>query len=363
MRPLKRIGVLTGGGDCPGLSALVRGIARPAVSHFGATVIGILGGFEGLVEGKMRELPAKEVMGSVSPGGAMLGTSDKGDPFHFPIQTQQGIDILDCSEDAVRNCRDWNLDALIAIGGDGTMHIVDKFTDLGLNLIGVPKTIDNDLAGTDTSFGHDSAVRIATDAIDRIQTTESVHYRVLVVEVMGRYAGWIALGAGLAGGADVILIPEIPFQWEKACDHVVKRGKQGARLSIICVSEGARPAGGEIVEKENEVGRTDPSRRGGIGDLVGRRIAEMTGLDTRVTVLGQLQRGGDPTAFDRILANRFGAKAVELASQEQSGHMVSLRGTEVVAVPVREATQKIRTVPLDSQLLFAARAVGTCFGE
>ena len=363
MRPLKRIGVLTGGGDCPGLSALVLGIARPAVSHFGATVIGILGGFEGLVEGKMRELPAKEVMGSAISGGAMLGTSDKGDPFHFPIQTQQGIDILDCSEDAVRNCRDWNLDALIAIGGDGTMHIVDKFTDLGLNLIGVPKTIDNDLAGTDASFGHDSAVRIATDAIDRIQTTESVHYTVLVVEVMGRYAGWIALGAGLAGGADAILIPEIPFKWEKVCEHVVRRGKQGSRSSVICVSEGARPAGGEIVEKENEVGSSDPSPRGGIGDLVGRRIAEMTGLDTRVTVLGQLQRGGDPTAFDRILANRFGAKAVELASQEQSGHMVSLRGTEVVAVPVREATQKIRTVPLDSQLLFAARAVGTCFGE
>ena len=363
MKSLKRIGVLTGGGDCPGLNAVIRGIAKPAMSYFGATVVGVLDGFEGLVEGRMRELVPRDVSGIVNLGGTILGTSNKGDPFHFPVETPQGIDILDCSENAIRNYRDWNLDALIAIGGDGTMHIVDKFTDLGLNLIGVPKTIDNDLSATDVTFGYDSAVTVATEAIDRLHTTGSAHHRVMVIEVMGRYAGWIALGSGLAGGADVILIPEIPFQWEKICQHVLKRGRTGSKFSIICVAEGAKPSEGGLVVREQDSKRTDPIRLGGIGEVVGAKIAEMTGLETRVTVLGHLQRGGSPTPYDRILASKYGTKALELASEGKFGHMASLRGTEVTSVPIKEAILKLKTVPLDSQLVRAARAVGTSFGD
>ena len=363
MKPLKRIGVLTGGGDCPGLNAVIRGIAKPAISHHGATVIGVLDGFEGLVEGRMRELVPRDVSGIVNLGGTILGTSNKGDPFHYPVETPQGVDILDCSENAIRNYRDWNLDALIAIGGDGTMHIVDKFTDLGLNLIGVPKTIDNDLSATDVTFGYDSAVTVATEAIDRLHTTGSAHHRVMVIEVMGRYAGWIALGSGLAGGADVILIPEIPFRWEKICEHVIKRGKHGSRFSIICVAEGAKPAEGDLVVREKDSKRTDPIRLGGIGELVGAKISEMTGLETRVTVLGHLQRGGSPTPYDRILATKYGWKAIELAYEQKFGHMVSLKGNEVTSVPIKDAILKLKTVPPDSQVVMAARAVGTSFGD
>jgi 6-phosphofructokinase 1 len=363
MKPLKRIGVLTGGGDCPGLNAVIRGIAKPAISHYGAMVVGILDGFEGLVEGRMRELVPRDVSGIVNLGGTILGTSNKGDPFHFPVKTPHGVDILDCSDSAIQNYRDWHLDALIAIGGDGTMHIVDKFTELGLNLVGVPKTIDNDLSATDVTFGYDSAVTVATEAIDRLHTTGSAHHRVMVIEVMGRYAGWIALGSGLAGGADVILIPEIPFRWERICDHVVKRGKHGSRFSIICVAEGAKPVDGDLVVRENDSKRTDPIRLGGIGELVGAKVNEMTGLETRVTVLGHLQRGGSPSPYDRILATKYGWKAIELAYEMKFGHMVSLRGNDVTSVPVKEAILKLRTVPPDAQIVMAARAVGSSFGD
>jgi ATP-dependent phosphofructokinase / diphosphate-dependent phosphofructokinase len=360
---LKRIGILTGGGDCPGLNAVIRSIAKPAMTQFGCTVIGILDGFEGLVEGRMRELTPRDVAGIVNVGGTILGTSNKGNPFQFPVETPKGIEVLDYSSQAIQNYRDWNLDALIAIGGDGTMHIVDRFTELGLNFIGVPKTIDNDLSATDVTFGYDSAVWVATEAIDRLHTTASAHHRVMVVEVMGRYAGWIALGSGIAGGADMILIPEIPFKWEKVYEHVLLRSKRGNRFSIICVAEGAKPVEGNVVVKEMDEKRTDPVRLGGIGDLVGRKIEKATGLETRVVVLGHVLRGGSPTPYDRILATRYGAVALELAEQGKFGYMVSLRGTGVVSVPVKEAILKLRTVPLDSQYITSARAVGTAFGD
>ncbi|RPI03984.1 MAG: ATP-dependent 6-phosphofructokinase [Ignavibacteriae bacterium] len=360
---LKRIGILTGGGDCPGLNAVIRSIAKPAMTRYQSTVIGILDGFEGLVEGRMKELTPKDVGGIVNMGGTILGTSNKGNPFQFPVETPQGIDVLDYSNHAIQNYRDWNLDALIAVGGDGTMHIVDRFTELGLNFIGVPKTIDNDLSATDVTFGYDSAVSVATEAIDRLHTTASSHHRVMVVEVMGRYAGWIALGAGIAGGADGILIPEIPFQWEKVFEHVLLRSKSGNRFSIICVAEGAKPAEGSVVVREMDKKRTDPIRLGGIGDLVGRKIEENTGLETRVVVLGHVLRGGSPTAYDRILATRYGAKALELAAEGNFGTMVCLRGTEVGAVPVKDAILHLRTVPLDSQYIQTAKMVGTSFGD
>ena len=360
-KKLKKVGILTGGGDCPGLNAVIRSIAKPAMS-IGAEVIGIQDGFEGLVEGRARELKPKDVKGIVNLGGTILGTSNKGNPFQYPVETPRGIEVYDYSQNAIRNYKDWELDALFAIGGDGTMHIVDRFTDLGLQMVGIPKTIDNDLAATDMTFGYDSAMSVAAEAIDRLHSTGSAHHRVMVIEVMGRYAGWIAIGAGLAGGADVILIPEMPFVWEKVYEHVLRRGKMGSRFSIVCVAEGAKPSDGDLVVKEHDAKRTDPLRLGGIGDLVGRKIEDETGLETRVTVLGHVQRGGSPTAFDRVLATKFGSMALQIAAEGKFGHMVSLRGQDVTDVPVKDAILKLRTVPEDSQLIMAAKSVGTSFG-
>jgi len=359
---LKRIGILTGGGDCPGLNAVIRSIAKPAMSHFGSTVIGIIDGYEGMVEGRARELTPMDVLGIVNQGGTILGTSNKGDPFHFPMGERNNVRIVDASDQVIDHYRNLKLDVLFTIGGDGTQIIAHKLSGMGLNVIGVPKTIDNDLDATDMTFGHDSARAVATDAIDRLQTTASAHHRVMVMETMGRYAGWIALGAGVAGGADIILIPEIPFSWDAVFDAVLKRSK-GAKFSIISVAEGAKPRGGEVSVKEMDKKRTDPVRLGGIGELVAKRIEDETGLETRVTVLGHVQRGGSPTAYDRILATRFGAAALQSASAGEFGKMVSLQRNQVVSVDLKDAIGKQRVVAPDSQLVFAARAVGTCFGD
>jgi 6-phosphofructokinase 1 len=359
---LKRIGILTGGGDCPGLNAVIRSVAKPAMAHFNATVVGILDGYEGMVEGRSRELSPLDVAGIINLGGTILGTSNKGDPFHFPMGGGKTPRIVDASKEVVETYRNLKLDALITIGGDGTQIIAHKLSQMGLNIIGVPKTIDNDLDATDITFGHDSARAVATEAIDRLQTTASAHHRVIVVETMGRYAGWIALGAGVAGGADIILIPEIPFQWDKVFEAVLKRSK-GAKFSIISIAEGAKPFGGDVSVREMDSKRTDPMRLGGVAELVAKRIEDETGLETRVTVLGHVQRGGSPTAFDRILATRFGTVGLEAASRGEFGVMASLRQNNVVTVPLKDAVGKQRLVPPDSQLVFAARAVGTCLGD
>jgi 6-phosphofructokinase len=254
---VRRIGVLTGGGDCPGLNAVIRGVTKPA-QDYGMTVFGILDGFEGFVEGKARELRNEDVSGILSRGGTILGSSNKGDPFHWPVEKDGNIEIVDRSQNVLQNYKAWELDAVIAIGGDGTMHICNELMNMGINIIGVPKTIDNDLDATDMTFGHDSAVYVVSMALDRLHTTASSHHRVMVVEVMGRYAGWIALHGGLAGGADVILIPEIPFSWESVYAKIHKRELQGKRFSLVCVAEGAKPLGGEFVTKGTDVKRTDP---------------------------------------------------------------------------------------------------------
>lgn len=362
MPPLRTIGILTGGGDCPGLNAVIRSVAKPAMSYFNSKVVGILDGFEGLVEGRMRELTRIDVSGIINLGGTILGTSNKGDPFRYPKQTPAGISIEDCSDKALEHYHAWGLDAMFVIGGDGTMNIAHRFVKMGMNIVGIPKTIDNDLEATDQTFGYDSALAVATDAIDRLQTTASAHHRVMVMEVMGRYAGWIALGAGVSGGADIILIPEIPFKWQKVFDTVVERSK-GARFSIICVAEGAKPEGGDIVVIEKDAKRTDPVRLGGIGNLVAQRIEKETALESRVTVLGHLQRGGSPTAFDRILGTRYGAQALLAASRGEFDCMVSLRGRDIVTVKLEDAIKRQRLVPPDHQLILAARAVGTSFGD
>jgi 6-phosphofructokinase 1 len=361
-KKVHRIGIITGGGDCPGLNAVIRGVTKPA-QDYGMNVFGILDGFEGLVEGKAKELNNDDVSGILSIGGTILGSSNKGDPFHWPVETNSKIDVIDKSQDALKNYNAWGLDAIIAIGGDGTMHICNKLTKMGMNVIGVPKTIDNDLDATDITFGHYSAVYVVSMALDRLHTTASSHHRVIVVEVMGRYAGWIALNGGLSGGADIILIPEIPFVWDNVYKKIRERELMGKRFSLVCVAEGAKPLGGEIVIKGKDKKRTDPIQLGGIAKLVADNIEKNTQRETRVTVLGHLQRGGSPTPFDRILATKFGAFAIELATEKKFGRMVALKGSEVKNVKIEDAISRQKLVKPNNQAVKAARAVGISFGE
>jgi 6-phosphofructokinase 1 len=346
------------------LNAVIRAVAKSAMNEGGYEVIGIEDGFEGLVEGRMRHLRNQDVSGILTAGGTILGTSNKGDPWHYPIKGADGkVTIQDTSRQAMDHYREWGLDALITIGGDGTMTISSKLMELGANIVGVPKTIDNDLAATDLTFGHDSAVYVATEAIDRLHTTASSHHRVMIIELMGRYAGWIALSAGLAGGADVILIPEIPFQWDHVFHKLIERSRHGKRFSIICVAEGARhPDCGEIVKAYDQK-RTDAKQLGGIGEYVAKQITEHTDLETRVTVLGHLQRGGSPTPFDRILATEFGVAACWLAMKGTFGQMVALHGNKVEAVPIKDAIVHLKLVTPQTQKVLAARSVGTSFGD
>jgi len=361
-KEVRKIGILTGGGDCPGLNAVIRGVTKPAQDH-GMTVFGILDGFEGFVEGKTVELRNEDVSGILSRGGTILGSSNKGDPFHWPVEKDGKIEIVNKSQNVLRNYKALDLDAVIAIGGDGTMHICNKLMQMGINVVGVPKTIDNDLDATDVTFGHDSAVYVVSMALDRLHTTASSHHRVIVLEVMGRYAGWIALHGGLAGGADLILIPEIPFPWENVYDKIHKRELKGKRFSLVCVAEGAKPIGGQLVTKGTDVKRTDPIQLGGIGKVVADNIEKNTGRETRVTVLGHLQRGGSPTPYDRILATKFGAFAISLAAKKKFGKMASLRGNEIVEVDIADAISKQKLVKPDNQAVLAARAVGISFGD
>lgn len=359
---IKRIGLLTGGGDCPGLNAVIRGVTKPA-QDYGMTVVGITDGFEGFVEGRARELYNKDVSGILSTGGTILGSSNKGDPFHWPVERDGKIEIMDKSADVLKNYEAWKLDALIAIGGDGTMHIGNKLSKMGINVVGVPKTIDNDLEATDLTFGHDSAVFVVSEALDRLHTTASSHHRVIVVEAMGRYAGWIALNGGLAGGADVILIPEISFKWEKVYEKITARSMMGKKFSIVCVAEGAKPQDGGLIIKGTDIKRTDPVQLGGIAEVVSKRIEENTGRETRYTVLGHLQRGGSPTPYDRILASKFGYFAIKLVAEKKFARMVSLKGNEIKNVKIEDAISKQKLVQADTQAVQCAKALGVAFGD
>ena len=359
----RRIGILTGGGDCPGLNAVIRAVAKPAIYEHRQAVFGIQDGYAGLVEGRMTELTERDVSGILSLGGTILGSSNKADPFHYPYTNHDGeTEIVDASAKALKNVKGWGLDAIVAIGGDGSMHIARALGDLGVNVVGVPKTIDNDLAGTDLTFGFDSAVYVATEAIDRLHTTASSHHRVMVIELMGRYAGWITLHAGLAGGADVILIPEIPFEWSAVFDRVIERSTRGKRFSIVAVSEGAKPIGGDVTVKSYDEKRTDAKQLGGVGEVVAQRIAQETGLESRTTVLGHLQRGGSPTPFDRVLATRFGVHACRLVAANEFGRMAALKGDAITDIAIADAVSKQKLVEPDGEIVTAAKAVGTSFG-
>ncbi|MEL7568169.1 MAG: ATP-dependent 6-phosphofructokinase [Dehalobacterium sp.] len=359
-----RIGVLTGGGDCPGLNAVIRAVVKTAVSDYGMEVLGIKDGYKGLVEEELIPLGIEQVAGILPKGGTILGTTNRDSPFRYRVRTNDQDVYLDKSDQAIEVIKGNGLEALIVIGGDGTLTIAQKFFERGINVIGVPKTIDNDLSATDMTFGFDTAVMTATEAIDKLHTTAESHHRVMIVEVMGRDAGWIALHAGLAGGADVILIPEIPFAIEKVCAKIKERNDRGRHFSIVVAAEGAVPLGGEQVTSGiNEGNIYNPVKLGGIGKFVQEKITEYSGHETRVTVLGHLQRGGSPTAFDRILATRYGSAAVHALAREESAVMVCLKGQEVTTVPLQEAVKQLKRVPVEGDLVKTAKSVGISFGE
>jgi len=356
----KRIGILTGGGDAPGLNAVIRAAVKSAANHQ-CEVIGLEDSFDGLIEpDRWRRLTPRDVTGILRIGGTILGTANRGNPFADKIQTTAGL--RDYAARCVEMYHHLTLDALIVIGGDGTLAIANEFYKQGLPIVGVPKTIDNDIVETTNTFGFDTAVSFATDAIDRLHTTAEAHHRVMVVEVMGRYAGWIALYAGVAGGADVVLIPEIPFDIEKVAAKIRLRESHGARFSIVVVAEGAKPLGGQVsLVKEGAGGYVE--RLGGVGARVAAALEPLTGKETRNVVLGHLQRGGAPTSFDRLLATRFGARAVELVLAGTFGHMVAFHPPDIVAVPLDKVVGRTRNVPVDFDVVRTARAVGISLGD
>jgi phosphofructokinase-like protein len=330
-----RIGVLTGGGDCPGLNAVIRAVVRKGTEVYGHEFVGFRDGWKGPLEGITMELAVPQVRGILPRGGTILGSSRTN-----PIKVDGGIERI------TKNLSDLGIDALIAIGGEDTLGVATALAAAGLNVVGVPKTIDNDLSATDYTFGFDTAVQIAVDAIDRLHTTAESHHRALIVEVMGRHAGWIALHSGLAGGANVILIPERPFDIDQVCTYVRQRFERQFS-PIIVVAEGALPVAGSIEVQETQLDAFGHARLGGIGQLLEREIEARTGFESRQTVLGHVQRGGTPTAYDRVLATRFGLHAIDAVHEGDSGVMVALRGTDIVRVPLAEATKELKTVPLE----------------
>jgi 6-phosphofructokinase 1 len=359
---IRRIAVNTGGGDAPGLNAVIRSIVLSALRR-GWEVLGIRKGYEGLLDtSKIIQLDRQSVRGITHLGGTILGTTNKGSPLEYPVKQADGsIALIDRTDELVENFNRLQIDGLIAIGGDGSMKIAHELSKKGLPIVGVPKTIDNDLSGTVVTFGFDTAVTVATDAIDRLHSTAEAHERVMVVEVMGRYAGWIALNAGVSSTADVVLIPEIPFDLGPVCDKIMDREARGRRFSIVVVAEGAKPVGGEMVASDQGAGRE--VLLGGIADQVARGIQDRTGKETRAVVLGHLQRGGSPTTFDRLLALRFGAAAVRMVADEKFGVMVALDPPTVLAVPLEVATERMKCVPLDSDTVLTARDLGISFGD
>jgi 6-phosphofructokinase 1 len=360
----RSIAILTGGGDCPGLNAVIRAVTRSAILQHGWRVVGIEDGFDGVVgTPRWRTLDLDAVRGILPRGGTILGTSNRGNPLAYPVRTADGIQLVDVSAEVVENFRALGLDALIAVGGDGTLKIARRLQDLGMPMVGVPKTIDNDLRGTDVTFGYHTAVEIVTEALDRLHTTAESHHRVMVVEVMGRDAGWIALEAGIAGSADVILVPEIPFDIDAVCAAIVTRRQRGSRFSIVVVAEGAHPRDGGKVVQATAADNLGVERLGGIGARVSREIGARLDAETRVVVLGHVQRGGSPAPFDRILGTRFGIHAVDLVAQRSYGRMVALRGRSVVDVEISSAVDALNLVDPGGELIRTAEALGIGVGR
>ncbi len=366
-RPINRIAMSTGGGDAPGLNAVIRAVVLSALNR-GWECVGIRDGYNGLLlpeqypDGGLLPLTRESVRGITHLGGTILGTTNRGNPLEFPVAAKDGTLVAtDRSDELIRAFRDHEIDALIAIGGDGSMQIAHAFARKGLRVIGVPKTIDNDLDKTVITFGFDTAVSFATECLDRLHSTAQAHQRIMVVEVMGRYAGWIALNSGVSGSADAILIPEIPYDLRKVAQALEARTRRGRSFSIVVVAEGARPVGGEMSIVAKEAGRAE--RLGGIGERVAKELQSLTGKETRHVVLGHLLRGGTPTTFDRLLALRFGAAAVRALDEGQAGVMVALDPPTVRYVPLEDCTRRMKTVPLDCDTILTGRDLGICFGD
>lgn len=373
MSKAKCIGILTSGGDCPGLNAAIRGVAKPAISDFHIEVIGIEKGFRGLVENHSRVLHQHDITGILSLGGTILGTSRE-KPHKMPLPNGQSVDL---TGRAVETYNRLGLDCLVCLGGNGTHKVAYNLSKEGLNVIGLPKTIDNDLAETDITFGFDSAVNTAAQAIDRLYSTAEAHLRVMVIELMGHNAGWLTLTAGVAGGADIILIPEIPYDIDSICQHLTERRRRGKWFSIVAVAEGVRPRpprneqseqNGKKKKKKKDKDKDAaavavPEEDGRVSSSVAKKISRRLGIETRVTVLGHLQRGGIPTPFDRVLATRFGTHAAEMLAEGSYNHMVAMKGSDVTSVPLEQVAGKIKLVPPDHPLIRAARRVGTNFGD
>ncbi|HHT9104524.1 MAG TPA: ATP-dependent 6-phosphofructokinase [Candidatus Wujingus californicus] len=361
---IKSVGVLTGGGDCPGLNAVIHAVVKSATIKHNYGVFGIEDGFDGLIlPDKTRKLTLRDVRGILSVGGTILGTTNRGNPFQYKVEVNGKTETRDLSKDVIKKLESLGLDVLIVIGGDGSLRIANDLFKMGFPVVGVPKTIDNDLLATDTTFGFNTAVETATEALDRLHTTAESHHRVMVVEVMGRYVGWIALETGIAGGADVILIPEIPFDIGRVCKKINDCKNSGGRSSIVVVAEGAKPKGGNIsVICVSEKGGT-AERLGGIANKVAFDIGNCTEMDVRVVVLGHIQRGGTPSAFDRILSTRFGVAVVDLVANKRFGEMVCLKGHKIESVPLGEAVSDLKRVPTEEGLVKAAESIGINFGR
>ena len=359
----KRIAILTGGGDCPGINAVIRAVAKKAILEKEMEVIGIEDGYHGIVNNRCRTLNYEDVSGILTLGGTILGTSKTVNPYRYAIQKGDRLEFKNLSKIALKNLKNLDINSLVCIGGDGTLGIAYRFFKDGVPIVGVPKTIDNDLRGTDITFGFDSAVSIATEGIDRIHTTAESLHRIMIIEVMGHTAGWIALYSGVAGGGDIILIPEIPYDIHSIAEKVKERNKKGKRFSIVVIAEGAKPKGGHIVIQRIVKESSDPIRLGGIGFILGKQIERITGLETRTVVMGHLLRGGSPTPFDRILATNLGTKAVDLVEDKKFGYMVGIKENSLVAVPLKDVAKGPKLIPLNHPMIKAARSLGTCFGD
>ncbi len=362
---LKRVGILTGGGDCSGLNAVIRAVTRAAAIQHKATVVGIENGFEGLITGRTQELTTKTTRDILTLGGTILGTTNKGNPFAYREYGPDGaITVTDRSDEAVATVRKLGLDCLFVVGGEGTLDIGYQLQKKGVPMIGIPKTIDNDLDRTDYTFGYQTAVQVACDAMDRLQTTGRSHQRVMILEVMGRTAGWIALEAGIAGGAHIILIPEIPYDIRFVIQKIKYRAQGGSPYTILMAAEGAVALDGTIVTQESATTRLQGvPQLGGVGNHIAALIKQEIDLEVRTTVLGHIQRGGSPCAFDRVLGTRLGAAAVQAAAEGKFGNMVALRTPDIVLVPIAELAGVVRNVPTSSQLIAAAEAIGINLGR
>jgi len=358
-----RIAIMSGGGDCPGTNAVIRAVAKKAILEHGLEVIGILDGYEGLIRNHHRRLRYEDVSGIITLGGTILGTSNTANPYSYSAGGGPRARFRDVSAATLANFERLGVDCLAVIGGDGTLSIADRLRQDGVPIVGIPKTIDNDLRGTDVTFGFNTAVAIATEGIDRLHTTAQSHHRVMVIEVMGRNAGWIALHSGIAGGGDILLIPEVPYDIDRVVEKVRERARRGKRFTIVVVAEGAKPKGGDVVVSRLVKDSAAPVRLGGVGLAVGAQIEELTGVETRTVVMGHLLRGGGPTAFDRVLATRLGTRAVDMITAGRFGRMVGVRGDALVEVPLDEVAGGPRLVPPDDPLVRSARSVGTSFGD